>query len=152
MENKQKKVLIGGLSFIVLFGVILLAARCFDRKENLAGIQDSIQRQMPVSHKDSRSDNDKVSFSSIMSAEWNKFKNNSFEIEYPANFLFDENIIPLAEYSINFGRPYKEVFGENHPQRKAERKFEITIFKKDVSLESFIKNQDRSEEHTSELQ
>lgn len=153
MQNRQKGVLIIGLGLVLLFGGIFLAAQCFDKRENLAGMQSPIQQQVPTGAEDSRPDNDQTSFASIKSSEWKKFKNDSFEIEYPVSFLFDENIAPPAEYSINFGRSYKEVFGEYHPQRKAERNFEITIFKKDASLESFIKNQDKvagSVEQTSE--
>lgn len=74
---------------------------------------------------------------------WLTFKNDkyNFKIQYPSNFLFDEDLIDGPEYSANFGPSYKETFGKEHSVRKAARNFEISIRKNESGIDNLIKKQ-----------
>jgi len=77
-------------------------------------------------------------------ANWQTYRNEKygFEFKYPNNFLYDEDIAGSENtlYSITFGLPYKEVFGEEHPNYKTAQGIEFIINKKASNLENFIQD------------
>lgn len=79
--------------------------------------------------------------------EWKIFENKDydFEVQYPSDYLFDENFMDGVEYSVNFGPSYEKTFGKKHPYRKTADSFEISIAKSKDGLGDFLERQVASE-------
>lgn len=138
--NQKKIPTILGIIIIVIIAVTIGMFTWKIEESN-----EQIVSQMPnvISQKnqETQESGDNQKLESTESTSWLTFKNDkyNFEIQYPSNFLFDENLMDGPEYSINFGPSYKDTFGKEHSVRKATRNFEMSIYKNKNDVDSLIK-------------
>ncbi len=139
MEPKYKNCIYLGTIVIALITLVLLVAGLLQSRVTSEQSEENFSYQEKLNTSSVKAKNSDES--TKIPLVWREYRNSiyGFEVEYPSDFLLDENFADAVEYSINFGPQYSLIFGKNHPRRSSADGFMITVFGKNESIADLIR-------------